>query len=90
MPFWQRLLRLILTLACLGGAIAAVLFVELADIAARKKIADQDPQSEGHHAAQHQELSSQIEAISHWLTKHKESIAAYRNITQKVASAWAY
>ena len=74
MPLWRRVLRLTLVFAFLGGAIAAVLFVELANIATRQQITDQNPQPESRQAGQHQELSSQIEAVSHWLTEHKESI----------------
>jgi hypothetical protein len=73
-PLWQRVLRLTLVLASLGGVIAAVLFVELADITTRQQITDQNPQPESRQAGQHQELSSQIESVSHWLTEHKESI----------------
>jgi hypothetical protein len=74
MPRWKSLLHLALVFSLLGGAIAATLFVELADLSARRQIADQNPQSERRQAPNKEEWSRQIAAAVHWLTEQKALI----------------
>jgi hypothetical protein len=72
MPFWQRLLRLTLVFACLGGVITTVLFVELADLAATKPVGQGQANSHNEHNRNKQNWSAQITAATDWLADKRD------------------
>jgi hypothetical protein len=71
---WSRLLRVVTVIVAAGIVIGLIIFVELADIASRQKVADHHPQQPSDYTRHKQDWATQVTAASEWLDRHREWI----------------